>query len=383
MKRNIKICFVTPEFPPNTGGVSQSAYRISKFLSETGYEVHIFTSSLEEKEIKNERVKINANTSKIYRVSRSPNFYQNMYNSIKHADDILNFDLFHGFYFWIVIPCLYVAEKGDRPIIGSIRGIDGKMLGEEQNMELAEFVLQNTSWITSVSKDSLMLANRICDITNRASFLPNSINLEEYPKWDISEKNRGIIGTVSTFREKKNIPLLVQSYSQLNPGKRKKLLLVGDFIDFKRINVVRKTQFEELIKKNNIANEVEITGYIEHRRVKEFLPLMNVFVISSNHEGLPNALLEAAATGLPIVATAVDGIKDIMKDGKNGLLVPPDNPGLLTNAIESILSDDKLAKKLSSGALSLAKKLSPECEKKAWQNIYSKLLSNKKYVRNQ
>jgi len=377
MGKKIKICFVTPEFPPHVGGVSQSAYRVSKFLSEAGYEVHIFTSSLEEKEMKNERKEINTEAIKVYRVSRGPDFYQNIYDTIKHADDSLHFDLFHGFYFWIVIPCLYVAEKGDRPIIGSIRGIDGKMLGEQENMELGEFVLQNTTWITSVSKDSLMLANRICDITNRASFLPNSIHSEDYPKWDINEKNRGVAGTVSTFREKKNIPLLVQSYSQVNPNRRKKLLLVGDFIDLKYINYKRKAQFEELIKKNNIADEVEITGYVAHSRVKEFLPLMNVFVISSNHEGLPNALLEAAAAGLPIVATAVDGIKDIMKDGTNGLLVPPNNPGLLTGAIESILDDDKLAKKLSSGALGLAEKLSPENEKEAWLTIYSKLLHNK------
>lgn len=78
--------------------------------------------------------------------------------------------------------------------------------------------------------------------------------------------------------------------------------------------------------------------------VFELLPLADVFCLSSQFEGFPIALVEAMATGLPCVATAVGGIPELIEDGTNGLLVRPGSPPALQSAIERFIQDPELAR---------------------------------------
>jgi glycosyltransferase involved in cell wall biosynthesis len=81
--------------------------------------------------------------------------------------------------------------------------------------------------------------------------------------------------------------------------------------------------------------------------VPELLACCDLFVLPSEAEALPNALLEAMATGLPVVGTRVGGIPEIITDGVNGLLVPTKNPPALAEAILRILQNPGFAKQLS------------------------------------
>jgi len=137
----------------------------------------------------------------------------------------------------------------------------------------------------------------------------------------------------------------------------------------------RKNSFHELCNFLKVTDEVEITGYVENTSVWNYLSAMNVFVLSSKHEGLPNAVLEAIALGMPIVATSVDGIKDILCHQVNALLVPPDDMVSMRDAIVEILRNDSLATQLSSGALELNRRLTPEAEREKWLKLYSDLLA--------
>jgi glycosyltransferase involved in cell wall biosynthesis len=81
--------------------------------------------------------------------------------------------------------------------------------------------------------------------------------------------------------------------------------------------------------------------------VADLLPGFDVFCLSSRFEGLPLAMLEAMATGVPVVATAVGGIPEVVTDGVDGLLVPAGDPSALATAIGKILDDDALAADLA------------------------------------
>ena len=116
-----------------------------------------------------------------------------------------------------------------------------------------------------------------------------------------------------------------------------------------------------------------ITGAVDRSAVKRYLAEMNVFVLSSRQEGLPNALLEAAAAGVPLVATSVDGVKDIFQNGKSALLVEPANPRALARAVEAVINDRELAQSLSIGAKQVARNLTVDLERNAWLDIYMKL----------
>ena len=67
-------------------------------------------------------------------------------------------------------------------------------------------------------------------------------------------------------------------------------------------------------------------------------------------EGLPNAMLEAMALGLPVAATRVDGVPEAVTDGQDGLLVAPDDPGALAKALASLMDDLELRRRLGQAA---------------------------------
>ena len=84
--------------------------------------------------------------------------------------------------------------------------------------------------------------------------------------------------------------------------------------------------------------------------VSSLLACCDLFVLPSWAEGLPNCVLEAMAARLPVVATRVGGIPELIEDGRNGLLVPPKDPAALAAAIRRLLEDSSLADKLAQGA---------------------------------
>jgi glycosyltransferase involved in cell wall biosynthesis len=77
--------------------------------------------------------------------------------------------------------------------------------------------------------------------------------------------------------------------------------------------------------------------------VPEILSVLNVFALPSLNEGLPMALLEAQGAQIPVVATSVGAIPDVLQDGVTGILIPPKDPQAMAEAIIMILSDKKLA----------------------------------------
>ncbi len=363
--RNLRVCFSTSEFPPHVGGIARSAHRIVRGLIQADVEVCVFTFPTKRRPVGTPPLKFDGTT--VYTV---PQERGALSRAIEEVDRVEPFDLFHGFTLGAAFPCLRLAAHGRRPVIASIRGIDGLVFNDAITA-----VLRDATWITSVSSDSLNRAMEVVDISARSSFIPNSIEMKTFPQWQPTEANRGVVGTVATFRRKKNIPLLIQAHSKVEPGVRKQLLLVGSAFHGGHSNPERMERLNEIIGNLELSSEVTITGYVDNSRVGEYLLKMGVFVLSSNHEGLPNAILEAAAVGVPIVSTAVDGVKDIFTSGIDALLTPPGDPQLLAAAITQVLSDEDLACRLSAAARQTAAQLTPEAEQQAYLSLYRQVLN--------
>jgi len=107
-----------------------------------------------------------------------------------------------------------------------------------------------------------------------------------------------------------------------------------------------------MVRDLDVADRIVLSGALQPAEVLKHYPLVDVFVMPScvrnnDRDGIPNVLLEAMASGLPVVATRVSGIPELVRDGETGLLVEPDDPGALAKAIERLLGDDVLAQRLS------------------------------------
>jgi glycosyltransferase involved in cell wall biosynthesis len=363
----VRICFATTEYPPHQGGVARSARRIVHGLAAAGFDVTVFAA------LAGAPPGGALSADGPVAVQWTPPDLVAARRAIGAADRRRRFDVFHGFPLVAAWPCLTVAAIGARPVISSIRGADGVAFDA-----ITTEVLRKSQWVTSVSGDSLVRARTITDLSARSSVIPNGIDVADFPAWSPNDANRGVVGTVATFRLKKNIPLLIRAYACLPRALRRALLLVGDGCDENGLPsaAVRRT-LDGVIDDMRLRGEATITGMIEHRRLPEYHQRMRVFALSSDHEGLPNSILEAAASGLPIVSTAVDGVKDIFTDGVDALLVPPHDTTALSSALERVLNDDDLAARLSLASRRLAGRLTLAEEVRRYVALYDALLAGR------
>ncbi len=371
------VCFATAQYPPQATGISRSAFRIVKFLVEGGFDVHVFVpqrSETMESPAVTHSVDDGVHVHRLWTPAQTTNrllIAHLLSEEIRKVDEVSRFALFHGFFVPLTFVCLRVAERGSRPVIASIRGSDAvDWLVKESHKDIIGLIMQKASWVTSVSTDLLNNVRALWDVAGKSSVILNSIDSTSFPEWQISEANRGVVGTLAEFRYKKDIPLLIQSYAALDRDLRRKLLLAG-YYD----NEETRIECENALARYNVEAETQVTGLVRDAAIIQHLLGMRVFVVCSKHDGLPNALLEAAAVGVPLVATAVGGMLDVLVDGENALLVPPEDPVRLTAAIDAVLRDEALARKLSEGARQIVKKLQPESEKRAWIELYQRMLN--------
>lgn len=108
--------------------------------------------------------------------------------------------------------------------------------------------------------------------------------------------------------------------------------------------------FADLAQSLGIARAVSFPGWVEGKMKDDLLRQADVFVLPSYFEGLPVGVLEAMARGVPVVATSVGGIPDVLQDGVNGLLVEPGQPQVLGRALVTLLTDDPLRIRLREAA---------------------------------
>jgi len=124
----------------------------------------------------------------------------------------------------------------------------------------------------------------------------------------------------------------------------------------------------KIIKNKNLGNKIIFTGV--RQDVPEILAVSDVFVLSSIYEGFALVTIEAAMASLPIVATDVGSIRQIVNNGENGLIVPPKDINALANGIKFILSDEDRAKKMGLKGKRIAKKFTIEKTVSEYEKLY-------------
>ena len=106
--------------------------------------------------------------------------------------------------------------------------------------------------------------------------------------------------------------------------------------------------------------------------VPELLPAFDVFALPSRYEGLPTAVVEAMMCGIPVVATAVNAVSDVVVPGETGLLVPPGHPGLMADAVRFLLDSPEAAARMAAAAQArLGQRFSEQALREALKAAYS------------
>jgi glycosyltransferase involved in cell wall biosynthesis len=205
------------------------------------------------------------------------------------------------------------------------------------------FVIRHADRVIAVSKEIKRKARLAGIDSKKVCLIENGVNLDRYPKKIASKSIRHslgikedapVIGTVGALtKEKGHVYLLNAAPGVLKIIREAVFLLVGDGIE--------RQGLEKTASYLGIKDSVIFAGM--RKDVPEILSILNVFVLPSLNEGLPMALLEAQAAQIPVVATCVGAIPDVLQNGVTGMLIPPKDPQAIAEAIIMILSDKQLA----------------------------------------
>jgi glycosyltransferase involved in cell wall biosynthesis len=150
-----------------------------------------------------------------------------------------------------------------------------------------------------------------------------------------------VIGCVSNYKSGKGLEMLVEAFARLPKGAAAtRLVLIGEG--------PLRTSLMAIANRVGVANHTVLHGLAPD--VRSLLPAIDVFVHPSETEGLPNAVLEAAAAGLPIVATDAGATREIVVNDRTGLLVATRDGPALERAIGRLLADSRLREALGGAA---------------------------------
>ncbi len=395
----MNICLISYQYPPYPGGVGSAIYRIAKNLAKQGVNIHIIAPGpyqLRDKisPVIEDDVTVHRTFSILSKYHADPYSLQVLGDYIFNLHKEQNFDLVHAAF--LMPPGFLgaiVATEIERPFIVSVRGSDWEVLRYSiQHAANLRWVLERADYVTSVSSELMQKIHQMVRVKEGKVMLnvfdasifdaralleitrEHNDRLQILTETFLRMKSQGgaVIGTAGLLRPVKGFHILLQAFERVvKVYPDTCLLVVGKFIQESY-----KRDMLKQISDSGLKRQVVFTGYIPHREVMAWMKEMDIFALSSLHEGSPNALIEAMACELPIVASQVGGIVDIVEDNKNGLLVPTDDADMLSQKLQLLLEDMELRKRIGrAGKKKVANQFSLAQETENWIDIYRRVLA--------
>lgn len=198
------------------------------------------------------------------------------------------------------------------------------------------------------------------------TIIPNSINLDFLIDRFVGERDKKIV-TVGRLEKQKNHAMLIKAYSEFFKKNRNYTL------DIYGEGSCRE-ELETLIENLHLEHKVTLHGQVDN--IIDCIYKASLFVLSSDYEGMPNALLEAMALGLPVISTdcPCGGPKMLINDCVNGMLVPVNDYSKLSERMLDILSNTESIDKYSQNASKIQKKLSPKRVNEKWREFVEEII---------
>lgn len=340
----MRILITTGIFPPDIGGPATYVPAIAKALTERGHSVAVLTTS----EPEHLRWDDSVHPFPVIRMNRRqkvwkrlPNYVAQILRYGRTADVIYA----NGIYFETFIANKFLHKPLVMKIVGdeawerSVRKgwtKDGfEDFQRDQQQWQAELLKRLRSWyVKQASKiivPSQYLARWVAHWgvpEERIVVIYNAVeSVNGIKPLSIPLKTPVKVGTVGRLVPWKRIDQLVEALIQIpDMG----LVVVGDGPERERL--------EALAERLGVSDRVHFAGSRSKAETLGLMSACNFFVLNSTYEGLPHVVLEVMALGLPVVATAVGGTLEVIKDGETGILVSPEGDGLI-RALRRLVDD--------------------------------------------
>ena len=347
----MNICMVTSEFPPDLGGRSTYVYNLSKGLMERGHNVTIIARGIWKRTYREEIDGI-----PVYRVRFIP-FYPSLFYLHRFFLNKLfkklesKFDLIH------VHGTLMPVARTALPVIFTSHGTVKKDLDNmptksfhflvvkllrKQLFNLEKEIVENADVITAVSHSCAKELKGDHTINKEITVINNGVDTNLFIPSE-NKKEEDYILYTGRLETRKGLIDFIESAKYVGREHADiKFVLTGK-------GTIKK-YLERKINELGLKNNFYFAGFVSRSELLEYYQNATVYVLPSYYEGLPTTLLEAMSCGVPSIATDVEGSSELIKDGENGLLVPPRDPERLAEAMMKLLDDEELRKKLGDNA---------------------------------
>lgn len=196
----------------------------------------------------------------------------------------------------------------------------------------------------AISSTSQAMASLTEELSGRpVAVVPFGVEVEEFSPGGQGRPHddRLIVGTVRSLKRRYGVDILIRAFAQalsaLRPDPLEKSLqlqIIGEG--------PQRGSLESLAEQLGVRERIEFVGWIPHHELPAYYRRMDVFVAPSRRESFGVAALEAAACGVPVVATAVGGLPEVVLHGETGLLVEAENPAKMTEALVELLNSRDL-----------------------------------------
>jgi len=375
----MKILMLNYEFPPIGGGAGKAHLcMLKQYANNIELKVDVLTSA-PKPGFSAEKLSENITVYKVGVHKKNLHYWRKieviewLLKAKSHYRRMLrenSYDLVHAFFGfptgWL---CYRTANK--LPYIISLRGSD--VPGAHARLTVDYKIL--SPLFKAIWKKATVLVACSEGLKNRAlqflpsipiDVIPNGVELERFhPAKSKKDENILKLLTVGRLSVTKRVEMLIDAVEMLHKdGRKVHFTIVG--------GGAMEQKLRQIVLERGLGDIIEITGRIESEKMPELYRQNDIFISASMQEGMSNAMLEAMASGLPIITTRCEGVEELIAD--NGIIVEKANGKDIADAIRSLIQNQQVCISMSAAARKRAKQFSWKSVATQYIHGYRKVL---------
>lgn len=373
----MRVCLFTPVFLPTLGGVGIVVHQLASFLTQEGHQVTVMVHKRRGEDsgivLPYRVVRCRRPFSKRFGF-RQVIFYL-MWEKVSRGLDILHC---HAAY-----PQGYIGATFKRifktPLIITSHGdlIKGERIREDAKLaERAKKAMSVSDAVTAIShymKEESMEAGAP---EEKIHTIPNGVDLEEFESEEKFIFKTPYIFSMGILRKVKGFDILIRAFRQVKKVHPEISLMIGG-------GGKEKESLKKLADALRLGDSIHFLDVVLGKEKIKLLKGCEFYVCSAlREEPFSNSTLEAFASGKTVVASDIGGIPDLVRDGINGLLVPPGDSDLLAKRMIELLDKPALVLKMSTHARETSKQFDLKMTMSQYLHLYEKLLNQQRIPNN-
>ncbi len=331
----------------SVGGSGVVATELGRSLAARGHRVHVISTDLPFRQDKFQAgLSFHQVLTPTYPLFREPQYLLSLANKVVQVAREFRLDIIHAHYAVPHATAALLARQvlestWDAPaprLVATLHGTDITLVGNDPSYsEIVAYSIEQSDVVTAVSESLRASTYKELGVQREIEVIPNFLDCALHRRRSVPELRKRfapdpatrIVMHVSNFRPVKRIDAVMQIFARIRREVPSKLLLVGDGPEL-------ATAYR-LIRELDLSDSVEAVGAQEE--VQSLLSVADVFLLPSAQESFGLAGLEAMACEVPVVASAVGGLPEVIEHGVTGFLHPPDDLDAMAASAVSLLRD--------------------------------------------